>query len=254
MDKHKEHHKAKDKEVHEIKEAMLKKDYDSSDEVLEEKIKDEKASEEQRKVERRMLFRRDSDRAADEEKSNALKENQKLRSEMDNLKDTMQRRQADFENYKKRMAKQQGEYRKMHIRDFAHDIMEINDDLLRAIEASDSLAKNGSVEKSHRSFVEGVSMISNRIEETMKKYGVVEIDALNQAFDPNFHEAVEIEMSGDVDFDTVTKVYQKGFRIDDLVVRSAKVKVAKPKKETASAESTTDKTGEGDDGGEDTVH
>ena len=52
MDKHKEHHKAKDKEIHEIKEAMLKKDYDSSDEVLEEKIKDEKASEERKRVER----------------------------------------------------------------------------------------------------------------------------------------------------------------------------------------------------------
>src|SRR3990172_12769203 len=142
MDKHKEHHKAKDKEIKEIKEAMLKKEYDSSDAVLEEKIKDEKESEERRRVERRILFRRDSDRVADEEKNNALKENHKLRAEMDNLKDTMQRRQADFENYKKRVAKQQGEYRKMYLRDFAHDIMEINDDLLRAIDASNSLTKN----------------------------------------------------------------------------------------------------------------
>jgi molecular chaperone GrpE len=252
MDKHKEHHKAKDKEIHEIKEAMLKKEYDSSDEVLEEKIKDEKASEERRRVERRTSSRRDSDRVADEEKINAIKENQKLRSEMDNLKDTMQRRQADFENYKKRVAKQQGEYRKMYLRDFAHDIMEINDDLLRAIDASNSLTKSGSIEKSHSSFVEGVTMISNRIEATMKKYGVVEIDALNQAFNPNFHEAVEIEMSGDVDFDTVTKVYQKGFCIDDLVVRSAKVKVAKPKKEETPADLTTDNKEEG--GGGNNVH
>jgi molecular chaperone GrpE len=252
MDKHKEHHKAKDKEIHEIKEAMLKKEYDSSDAVLEEKIKDEKESEERRRVERRILFRRDSDRVADEEKNNALKENHKLRAEMDNLKDTMQRRQADFENYKKRVAKQQGEYRKMYLRDFAHDIMEINDDLLRAIDASNSLTKNGSIEKSHSSFVEGVTMISNRIEATMKKYGVVEIDALNQAFDPNFHEAVEIEMSSDVDIDTVTKVYQKGFRIDDLVVRSAKVKVAKPKKEETSVELAPNNTGDG--GGENRVH
>ena len=74
-------------------------------------------------------------------------------------------------------------------------------------------------------------MISNRIEETMKKYGVVEIEALDSEFDPNFHEAVDIEMSGDVDRDTVTKVYQKGFRIDDLVVRSARVRVAKPAQE-----------------------
>lgn len=247
MDKHKEHHKAKDKEAHEIKEAVLKRSYDSSDEVLEEKIKDEKASEERRRVERRMSYRRDSDRIADEEKTVAIKENQKLRAEMDGLKDTMQRRQADFENYKKRMVKQQGEYRKMYLRDVAGDIIEIQDDLLRAIEASDNLTKGGSIEKSYSSFVEGVTMISNRIEATMKKYGVVEIDALNKAFDPNFHEAVEIEMSDDVEFDTVTKVYQKGFCIDDLVVRSARVKVAKPKKEAASEE--VDSHGNGDGGG-----
>ena len=252
MDKHKEHNKAKDKEIHDIKEAMLKKAYDSSDEVLEEKIKDEKASEERRRVERRMSYRRDSDRVADEEKIIAIKENQKLRSEMDGLKDTMQRRQADFENYKKRMAKQQGEYRKMYLRDVAHDIIEIHDDLLRAIDASASLTKSGSIEKSYGSFVEGVTMISNRIEEAMKKHGVVEIDALNKAFDPNFHEAVEIEMSDDVDCDTVTKVYQKGFRIDDLVVRSARVKVAKPRKEEAAEESAPHDNG--DSGGENSVH
>ena len=252
MDKHKEQHKAKDKEIHEIKEAMLKKEYDSSDDVLEEKIKDEKASEERRRVERRVSYRRDSDRICDEEKTNAIKENQRLRSEMDSLKDTMQRRQADFENYKKRVAKQQGEYRKMYLRDVAHDIIEIHDDLLRAIDASDSLTKSGSIEKSYGSFVEGVTMISNRIEATMEKYGVVEIDALNRAFDPNFHEAVEIEMSDDVDFDTVTKVYQKGFRIDDMVVRSARVKVARPKKAVSSEELTSDNAGDGD--AEDSVH
>jgi hypothetical protein len=55
-----------------------------------------------------------------------------------------------------------------------------------------------------------------------------------------------------VDFDTVTKVYQKGFRIDDLVVRSARVKVAKPRKEEASGESAP--LEKGDSGGENSVH
>ncbi len=241
MDKHKEHHKSKDKEIHEAKDGAMKKNFDSSDEDLEKKIKDEKVADERRKN-----FRRDADRIADEERCKAIKENQKLVTDMENLKDVMLRRQADFENYKKRMAKQQGESRKMAIKDFSNDIMEINDDLLRAIEASENMADTCSSEESHRSFVEGVSMISRRIEEAMKKYGVVEIEALNQEFDPNFHEAVEIDMSGGVDLDTVTKVYQKGFRIDDMVVRSAKVRVTKTQK-SASPE----KAGEnGEDGGD----
>ena len=105
---------------------------------------------------------------------------------MDALKDTMLRRQADFENYKKRMAKQQTEVRTMAVRDFAHDIIMINDDLLRAIEASENMPEGGSLEDAHQSFVEGVSMISRRIEEAMKKYGVVEIEALKQRVRPEF--------------------------------------------------------------------
>jgi molecular chaperone GrpE len=246
MDKHREH-RAKEKDAPEGREHVVKKEFDSSDEDLEKKMKDERVSEERRKT-----FRRDSDRIADEEKCNAVKECHKLRGEMDALKDTMLRRQADFENYKKRVAKQQGEYRKMAIRDFASDIIQINDDLLRAIDASKSVPKESLSEETYRSFVDGIAMISDRIEEAMGRYGVTEIDALNQAFDPNLHEAVEIEMNGDVKVDTVSKVYQKGFRIEDLVVRSAKVRVTKAKKTNASAEPAPDE--DGGDGEDDPVH
>lgn len=247
MDRHKEH-KGKDKESVDSREHALKKDFDSSDEDLEIKMKDERVSDERRKT-----YRREADRIADEEKANAVKENLKLRGEMDALKDTMLRRQADFENYKKRMAKQQGEYRKMVIRDVAQDIILINDDLLRAIDASKSVSKDEVSKDTYRSFVDGISMISDRIEEAMGKHGVTEIDALNQEFDPNFHEAVEIEMSGDINVDTVSKVYQKGFRIDDLVVRSAKVKVTKAKKAAAPAGPAPEEAaGDGDEG--DSVH
>ncbi len=150
---------------------------------------------------------------------------EKIRSELDAAKDTMLRRQADFENYKKRMAKSQADQRKFIIRDFALDIILINDDLHRAIEASESIDAGGDA---HSSFVDGVSMISKRIEDTLSKYGIEEVDSLGKEFDPNFNEAVEIEMSGDVEVDTVTQVYQKGFHIDDVVVRNARVKVAKP--------------------------
>lgn len=148
--------------------------------------------------------------------------------EIATLKDLLQRRQADFENYKKRMLKFQEDQKKFAIKDLALDIIMINDDLHRAIEASTNFEVNGgSTEEGHKSFVEGVNMIANRIEEMLQKYGVVEVQAMNMDFNPNVHEAVEIEMSSDYEKDTVTKVYQKGFCIDDLVIRSAKVKVAK---------------------------
>lgn len=234
MDKHREHHKTKEKEAHNGTAEEMKQGSGHFEEDPGKERKAEKAPDERRKEDRRSESRRECDRKAAEQCKAALAENKKLKEDMDSLKDTMLRRQADFENYKKRMARQQGEVRTMAVRDFAHDIILVNDDLLRAIEASENMPAGTSLEEAHKSFVAGVSMISNRIEETMKKYGVVEIDAMGGEFNPNFHEAVDIETSAGVDRDTVTKVYQKGFRIDDLVVRSARVRVAKPARQQAA--------------------
>ncbi len=244
MEKHKEQnkHHYKEKSDHGAIDKS-KEEFDVADDILEKKLENERTSEEQRKNEKRKSLRREEDCAAEELEKKLIEENTKLKEELTTLKDTMMRRQADFENYKKRLFKQQAEVKTMAIRDFAHDVILINDDLLRAIEASEQIQKDGSIEESHKSFLEGVMMISKQIEETLKKYNIVEIDSLNKEFDPNFHEAVEIEQHGAEDRDMVTKVYHKGFRLDDLVVRSAKVKVTKPKRaqEPAPAPSEQDK-------------
>jgi len=151
----------------------------------------------------------------------------KLNKEVETLKDLLQRRQADFENFRKRTAKMQEEYRKLAIKDFAYDILNIHDDLSRAIEASDNIAA-GDTTEAKEYLAEGVKIIAKRLEESLKKFGISEIESENKAFDPNFHEAIEIENNPDVTTDTVTKVYQRGFRLDEYVVRTAKVKVAKP--------------------------
>ncbi len=168
--------------------------------------------------------------AADQVKKGFIKEDDiaKLKAEMESMKDLMLRRQADFENYKKRQIKLQQEQQKLAVKDFALDIIHINDDLLRAVEVASNIQKEVPFEEAHDSFVKGVQMISQRIEDTLQNYGIVEIDSLNQPFDPMFNEAVEIEVSPNVESDTITKVYQKGFRIEDIVLRCARVRVAKP--------------------------
>ena len=155
----------------------------------------------------------------------------KLQAELASVKDQMLRRQADFDNYKKRMVKLQDDNRKFAIRDIAYDVVQINDDLLRAIEASTTFKSDDTAAaEAHDSFVQGVIMISKAIESVLENYGVVEMDALNKEFDPNLYEAIEIESSADVAFDTVTHVHRKGFMINDIVLRSAQVKVTKPEK------------------------
>lgn len=158
----------------------------------------------------------------------------KLTKENETLKDLLQRRQADFENYKKRAAKLQEDYKKTAIRDFARDIININDDLIRAIEAAENLA-DSDTDEARKSFSEGVNIISKRIVDTLGNYGIVEIESENMHFDPNFHEAIEIEDGeAGLEIDTVTKVHQKGFRLEDQVIRTAKVKVAKAAKKNGT--------------------
>jgi molecular chaperone GrpE len=63
----------------------------------------------------------------------------RLNKELENLTDILQRRQADFENYKKRSVKMQDEFKKLAIKDFAFDIINVNDDIIRDIEASERI-------------------------------------------------------------------------------------------------------------------
>lgn len=151
----------------------------------------------------------------------------RLNKEIDILKDLLQRRQADFENFRKRTIKMQEEYKKLAIKDFACDIINISDDIRRAIDASENVS-GADTAKTQDSFIEGIRLVLKRIDDVLKTYGIEEIEAENKPFNPNYHEALEIENSTDHSEDTVTMVYQKGFRLDDHLVRSAKVKVAKP--------------------------
>jgi molecular chaperone GrpE len=160
--------------------------------------------------------------------------------EIETLTDTMKRRQADFENYKKRMIKTQDEQRKFAIKDFALDIISINDDLLRAFDASCSISREKTVDEVCNTFSKGFSMISKSVEETLKKYGIEEIDSLNKTFDPNCNEAIETEESEKVDCDTITKVHQKGFRLGEYVLRSSRVKVSRPKKSSGNNDIKTE--------------
>ena len=175
--------------------------------------------------------KKESDISADTLKKLIKKFNDEMKKrdeELESLKDMLQRRQADFENYKKRIMKSQAEQKKLAIKDLALDVLNTNDDLLRAVDAATDFPEGESLEKVHHAFVEGVQMISKQIEDSLKKYGIVEIDPLNREFDPCLSEAVEINESDDVDSDIVLKIYQKGFRLDNYVLRCAKVRVTKP--------------------------
>lgn len=193
---------------------------------IDENVQDEKDTvEKEKKSEKKQS---DEIKALKEKNQELVGQMESKEKEVQEIKDSMLRRQADFENFKKRMTKNAEQAKKLSIKDIAMDIIEINDNLLRASEAAENIPEGASLEEVHGSYVDGVLMISKTIETMLEKYGIEEIESENVEFDPNVHEAVEINMSEEVSNDTVTKVYQKGFKFDEFVIRSAKVCVTKP--------------------------
>lgn len=200
--------------------------------------KDKKAKKNSEKLLKQLEEKNDELKLKDED---LLKKSE----EVESLKELLQRRQADFENYKKRIMKTQDDQKKLAIKDLALEIININDDLLRAIDVSCDIDDTERLKNAHVACLDGVRIISKQIEDSLKKFGIVEIDSLDKEFDPNYNEAVEFNVSGDVKADTITKIYQKGFHLNGLVVRSAKVCVTKPEKDE------TKEVGENGSGAED---
>lgn len=125
---------------------------------------------------------------------------------------------AEFENFKRRNRQEAELNNKYKDQKFAEDLLPVLDNLQRAL----------AIEGSDESFVslnKGVEMVHNNLVETLEKHDIKAIDALNQPFDPNFHQAVMTEAS-DEESDIVIEEFQKGYILKDRVIRPSMVKVS----------------------------
>jgi molecular chaperone GrpE len=129
--------------------------------------------------------------------------------------DLAKRVQADFENFRKRSVKENDEFRRFAAADMASEILTVADDLERAL----MHANDGSL-------ADGVRAIHSNLMKILQSRGITEIDASGK-FDPNCHEAL-CTCDGENDND-ITEVFQKGYRMDNRILRYSKVKVTKTK-------------------------
>ncbi|MEE9566808.1 MAG: nucleotide exchange factor GrpE [Desulfobacteria bacterium] len=152
-------------------------------------------------------------------------------------RDRLLRVTAEFENYKKRAERDINDFRKFANESLIKEILPIVDNLERALEISD-----GDDEKTSDSMREGVEMTLEGLLNTLKKYGVVPIESLEKPFDPNFHQAVMQEESDKHPDNTVSQELQKGYMMQDRLLRPAMVVVSKKpaSKPDAKLESSED--------------
>ncbi|MCH8328905.1 MAG: nucleotide exchange factor GrpE [Nanoarchaeota archaeon] len=131
------------------------------------------------------------------------------------LTDTLQRTQAEFENYKKRVDKEKGEFVKYAKAELIQKILPTLDTFEIALKSISDKEK----------FVKGMEMIYAQLFSTLEAEGLKPIESLGKKFDPYLHEVMLKEKS-DKDDGMVLEELQKGYMLNDKVLRHSKVKVS----------------------------
>jgi molecular chaperone GrpE len=169
---------------------------------------------------------------------NQLKQRiQELEAEVKDLKDQYLRKQADFENFRKRKRREQEEAVEYANQELLLDLTSIIDDFERAI-------KSAGESRDFDSFHDGVVMIEKQFTGLLeRKWGLKRFESEGEEFDPQKHEAVATEGSDEHDTPVVVEDYQRGYFLNDRVLRTAKVKVSMPSGQSSQSSSGPQSSG-----------
>jgi molecular chaperone GrpE len=132
---------------------------------------------------------------------------------------------AEFDNFRKRSSKQYSQLIKSANEEIILDMLNVVDDFQRALESLSSPDDRNKSEDCEN-ILAGMRLIYDKLTAVLKNRGVREIEALNQPFDPHYHEAVMQSPSEDHEEGTVINVVSQGYMLNDRVLRHAKVVVA----------------------------
>ncbi|MDF0496137.1 nucleotide exchange factor GrpE [Bradyrhizobium yuanmingense] len=157
-----------------------------------------------------------------------------LQKEAAEARDRMLRTLAEMENLRKRTAKEVADARLYGITGFARDVLDIADNLQRALDAVPAEAR-AAADPGLVSLIEGVELTERALLNALEKHGVKKLDPQGQKFDPNFHQAMYEVPDASVPSGTVVQIMQAGYTIGDRVLRPALVGVAKGGAKTAPA-------------------
>lgn len=146
----------------------------------------------------------------------------KKTAQYEDIFDKFQRLQADFANYKKRVEKEKNEI-------FLYANEKIGFDLLNIIDSLEGAMQPQNRPDNSEEFdciLGGINLVYKQLIDTLARHGIEEIEALGKPFDMNFHHAVAQEET-ECEPNYVIEVLQKGYKINDRMLRPAMVKVSK---------------------------
>lgn len=147
-------------------------------------------------------------------------EYQQMQKQLAESKEKYLRLLAEFENARKRQERERVEFIRYANEALLVDLLNIIDDLERAVVAAKEKHQD------YDAFLKGVEMVMKQIADLLKKQGVEAVDPVGKPFDPYAHEILVQGPSADHDDGTVVELFQKGYKMGERIIRTAKVKVA----------------------------
>ncbi|WP_315836461.1 nucleotide exchange factor GrpE [Bradyrhizobium prioriisuperbiae] len=149
-----------------------------------------------------------------------------LTREVAEAKDKVLRTLAEMENLRRRTAREVADARAYGITSFARDVLDIADNLQRALDAVSAEAREAA-DPGLKALIEGVELTERSLHSTLEKNGVKKFDPSGEKFDPNFQQAMFEVPDASVPSGTVVQVVQSGYKIGERILRPALVGVAK---------------------------
>jgi molecular chaperone GrpE len=149
-----------------------------------------------------------------------------LEAEKADLKDKLLRLMADMENLRRRTEREMADARTYAVANFARDMLNVADNVRRAIESVPEEAK-ASAEGAFKGLLDGIDLTERDLLKTLERHGVKKLDPQGQKFDPNVHQAMFEIPNAEVPNGTVLQVVQSGYVIGERVLRPALVGVSK---------------------------
>jgi molecular chaperone GrpE len=155
----------------------------------------------------------------EDENLSADAEMAKLTNDLNDLRQTLMRRQADYENYRKRIEKERTEDSRKATARVVESLIPIIDGFEHALAAHREAPE-------YEGFRKGFELIYKQFVENITRLGVERVDPLGKRFDPHLHQAMDRTESVDHEDGQILQVYQPGYVFHGRVLRPAMVRVA----------------------------
>ena len=157
--------------------------------------------------------------AATTEPAEELSEVDQLKAQVADAEKRVLMAHADLENYRKRTRRDMQDQMKYASLPLMNGLLESVDNLQRAIESYEQ-------EPNGDGLAQGVAMVSAQISKVLEDHGCKKIDAVGQPFDPNLHQALQMQASDEHPANTVMQDLRPGFQLHDRLIRPTQVFVS----------------------------